>query len=422
MDVINCILVYDAILLLLLLGYLKKNGWGLNGTSYILLFLFLCSVISTFYFLSANGVIRNYENITISPFLYMILCYVISIYPIYLFDSKKKEIIITVKQYLFVKAFSIFLIVISVEPLLENLYRLNDIIGDSSYAYRMYDDRAEYLSFFGRKLHAISSYFNVLYPVLILFFLYKKEHYSIVVGLLLVTLNYWLHELGLGGRSKMVQSILYSVAVYFLMRKYLALEIDKKIRLYGGIILLLGILFVVIISFSRFDSMASSTNVDSIWIWLGLYAGEGPLNFNSLMWNVTESTNGDNTFIFLRDLLGLSDASSVEDIYRSNLKLGIPENIFYTYIGSIYKDYNLLGTILFLFIFSTLVSFVLKSKQNGFNIVQIIILSIWMKILSVPTFYTYTTWVEQFNLLFVYLFCIYLYVLKFGRKTMFRYR
>ena len=133
-------------------------------------------------------------------------------------------------------------------------------------------------------------------------------------------------------------------------------------------------------------------------------------------------THLDNTFIFLRDLFGMSDASSVEDIYRSNLKLGIPENIFYTYIGSIYKDYNLLGTILFLFIFSTLVSFVLKSKQNGFSIVQIIILSIWMKILSVPTFYTYTTWIEQFNLLFVYLFCIYLYMLKFGRKTMFRYR
>ena len=50
MDAISCILVYDAILLLLLWGYFKKVGWVLNGTSYILLFLFLCSVISTFYF------------------------------------------------------------------------------------------------------------------------------------------------------------------------------------------------------------------------------------------------------------------------------------------------------------------------------------------------------------------------------------
>lgn len=421
MDAINCILIYDFILLLLVFLYLKKTGWVLNGTSYILLFLFLCSVVSTFYFLSVNGVIRNYENITMPPFLYMILCYMISIYPIYLFDSKKSKIIITAKQYRFIKVFSIFLIVISIEPLLENMYRLNDIIGDSSYAYKMYDDRTEYLSFWGRKLHAISTYFNVLYPVLILLFLHKKEHYLIVIGLLFVTLNYWLHELGLGGRSKMVQSILYSVAIYFLMRKYLVLEIDRKIRLYGGCVLLLGILFVLIISFSRYDSMASSTDVDSMWIWLGLYAGEGSLNFNSLMWDVTESTNGDNTFIFLKDLFGLSNLSSVEDIYKSNLKLGVPENIFYTYIGSIYKDYNLFGTILFLVIFSTLVSFILKSKQDGFSIVQIIILSIWMKILSIPTFYTYTTWVEQFNLLFVYLFCLYLYMLKFGRKTMFRY-
>ena len=207
----------------------------------------------------------------------MILCYIISIYPIYLFDSKKGEIVVTNKQYRFVKSFSIFLVVISVEPLLENLYRLNDIIGDSSYAYRMYDDRAEYLSFFGRKLHAVSTYFNVLYPVFIFFFLSKKGNYLIVTGLLLVTLNYWLHELGLGGRSKMVQSILYSIAVYFfdLMRKYLDSNIDKKIRLYGGCVLLLGILFILIISFSRYDSMASTTDVDSIWIWLGLYAGEG---------------------------------------------------------------------------------------------------------------------------------------------------
>lgn len=415
MDAISCVFLYNAILLLMLLLYFKKISWILNGTSYILLFLFLCSIISTFYFLSVNGVIRDYSNIDILPFLYMILCYIISIYPIYLFDSKKGGIIVTNNQYRFIKSFSIFLIVISVEPLLENLYRLDDIIGDSSYAYRMYDDRTEYLSFWGRKLHAVSTYFNVLYPVLILLFLSKKEHYLIVTGLLLVTLNYWLHELGLGGRSKMVQSILYSIAVYFLMRKYLESDIDKKIRLYGGCVLLLGVLFVLIISFSRYDSMASSTDVDSIWIWLGLYAGEGSLNFNSLMWNVTESTNGDNTFIFLRDLFGFVDASSVEDIYKSNLKLGIPENIFYTYIGSIYKDYNLYGTILFLTIFSTLVSFALKSKQKGFSIVQIIILSIWMKILSIPTFYTYTTWVEQFNLLFVYLFCFYLYLLKLGR-------
>ena len=56
---------------------------------------------------------------------------------------------------------------------------------------------------------------------------------------------------------------------------------------------------------------------------VSLYAGEGSLNFNSLMWNVTESTNGDNTFIFLRDLFGFVDASDVEDIYTSNLKLGV---------------------------------------------------------------------------------------------------
>lgn len=422
MDAISCIVLYDVILFFVAILFFKRMRWRLNGTSYIFLFLFLCSIISTFYFISANGVIRDYSNIKMSPFLYLFLCYVISICPIYYFDYKKSEIVITDKQYLFIRYFSVFLIVISIEPFLENLYRLNDIIGDSSYTYRMYDNRVEYLSFFGRKLHAISTYFNILYPVLILLFLYKKQYYIIVAGLLLVTLNYWLHELGLGGRSKMVQSILYCVAVYFLMRKYLEQSIDKKIRLYGGAILLLGALFVLIISFSRYNSMASSTDVDSIWIWLGLYAGEGMLNFNSLMWDVTEGTNGDNTFIFLRNLLGFSNANSVEDIYMSNLKLGVPENIFYTYVGSIYKDYNSYGTVLFLVIFSSFVVLAIKSRRRKFSIIQIIILSVWIKILSVPTFYTYTTWVEQFNLLFVYLFCFCLYLMKFGGKKVPNYK
>lgn len=422
MDAISCIIVYDVILLIATFLCFKKMNWRLNGTSYIFLFLFLCSIISTLYFIAVNGTIRDYSNITMIPFLYMILCYIISIFPIYYFDSKKSKIVITDKQYLFIKYFSVFLIVISIEPFMENMYRLNDIIGDSSYTYRMYDNRTEYLSFWGRKLHAVSTYFNVLYPVLILLFLHKKQYYVIVTGLFFVTLNYWLHELGLGGRSKMVQSILYCVAVYFLMRKYLESSVDKKIRLYGGGILFLGILFVLIISLSRYNSMASSTDVDSIWIWFGLYAGEGSLNFNSLMWNVTESTNGDNTFIFLKNLLGFSEAKDVENIYISNLKLGVPENIFYTYIGSIYKDYNSYGTLLFLVIFSSFVLLALKNKQGRFSIIQIIILSVWIKILSVPTFYTYTTWVEQFNLLFVYLFCFCLYLMKFGGKKFPHYK
>ena len=36
----------------------------------------------------------------------------------------------------------------------------------------------------------------------------------------MVILSFWIHELGLGGRSKLVQNILYLVVCFFLMRSF----------------------------------------------------------------------------------------------------------------------------------------------------------------------------------------------------------
>ena len=45
----------------------------------------------------------------------------------------------------------------------------------------------------------------------------------------MVILSFWIHELGLGGRSKLVQNILYLVVCFFLMRPYINACITKKI-------------------------------------------------------------------------------------------------------------------------------------------------------------------------------------------------
>ena len=47
----------------------------------------------------------------------------------------------------------------------------------------------------------------------------------------MVILSFWIHELGLGGRSKLVQYILYLVVCFFLMRPYINACITKKIIL-----------------------------------------------------------------------------------------------------------------------------------------------------------------------------------------------
>lgn len=54
----------------------------------------------------------------------------------------------------------------------------------------------------------------------------------------MVILSFWIHELGLGGRSKLVQNILYLVVCFFLMRPYINACITKK--LFYMEVLLLG--------------------------------------------------------------------------------------------------------------------------------------------------------------------------------------
>lgn len=409
------LVLYNFILLFLLFVWIKTKGWQLNGTLYILFFLLISGIISTFYWNVSNGTIRNYSNLTIIPFLYLIIGYLITLMPIIKYDvTSRKELFITNKQGVFLHYFTFFLIIISFEPFLENLLHLPSVMANSDFAAKMYDNRVEYLSFIGRKLNRISTSFELIYPPLMFYFLSKRViQKKIIYGLLMVILSFWIHELGLGGRSKLVQNILYLIVCFFLMKSYINAYITKKIIIYGSTIIGLGICMVLLVSISRFTSIeAEGSNIENIWIWLGLYAGEGVLNFNSIMWYVEKSTFGDSTFILLKDLLGLTKGTGVDDNWLAVSKLGIPGNIFYTYIGSIFEDFNKVGTLIFLLVFSIITIKLTKINNGLITFPQIILLCLCARILVIPTFYTYTSLMAQTNLLCVLCFAIVIYLKK----------
>lgn len=163
---------YNLILLFLLFVWIKTKGWQLNGTLYILFFLLFSGIISAFYWNVSNGTIRNYSNLTLIPFFYLIIGYLITLMPIVKYDiTPRKELSITNKQGVFLHYFTLFLIIISFEPFGENLLHLPSVIANSDYAAKMYDSRVEYLSFIGRKLNRISTSFELIYPPLLFYFL-----------------------------------------------------------------------------------------------------------------------------------------------------------------------------------------------------------------------------------------------------------
>lgn len=160
--------------------------------------------------------------------------------------------------------------------------------------------------------------------------------------------------------TKSILSV-YSVRYY---GKNIDQKIKKRINYIGLFLISFLIIAVLLVTISRYNSSESDTG--NIFTWLALYAGEGPLNFNNDMWYVTKSTNGDNTFVALRWLLGLTDVDSVQDNWLINQNLGVRGNVFYTYIGFIFADYNIVGTILFLSLISILLLMKIKPIETNY--------------------------------------------------------
>lgn len=428
MEPIECLLIYDALLLLWMVAWGIGNRWKLDATLYISFFLFVCGVISTVYYPFADGILHDYSGITLMPFIYLLFCFILTSFPIMAYDTNGcTHIAQTDRQQKFLDYFCYFLILVSVEPFLENLVIMPSMIGneeaiDAMYDARVYTSYIEPLSNIGRKLYRITMTFQFVYPVLLFFYLSRtKINWYIVIGIIMMISSMWIHGLITAGRTWIVQDIFYLVVTYFVMRRFLNKKIDKRILLYGSFFLGLGVIAVALVSLARFNSNDYMED-QSIWLWLGLYAGEGNLNFNEMMWNVIKDTGGDSSLILLKDILGLTQDTSVAANWDAVEKLGIPGNIFYTYVGAIYADFHEIGTVVFLAIISIVTYMFTKNQGKNISLVKVLLICLLARILVIPTFYTYATHYNQVCLAATFVFCLAYSLcgrLYFGRRQVF---
>ncbi len=410
----SSLLIYNFILFISLIVAIKKYKRVCIST-FLMLWLLITGIISFAYYYASNDYIRDYSNITFPPLMYLFICYLITLIPLFRFDDNKNNALILNKsQESLINKFTMFIIIVSFEPFLENLLRLPDVLMNNNLSSEIYDMRLEgksfdHLSFIGRKLFRISTSFELLYPILLFYYLTKDAiKIKYIYGLIMVIVSFWIHELALGGRSNLVQNMFYLLTVYFLMYRYLNKKINHLLIKYGLIFGIIGVGSVMLISISRFNNMDDEKM--TLFLWLGLYAGEGILNFSSLMWDVVKTTNGNSTFVLLLNILGFNDGVSVRGMWEMGDKLGIPGNIFYTYVGAFYKDFNIYA--IFVISLITLVVTKLTNKSKKITLFQILLLCMCARIVCIPTFYTFSTQISQINALFSIIFALFLNSLK----------
>lgn len=313
---------------------------------YIIFIWTLSSIASIIYYFAIP---YNFTEIKIIPYIFLVLCLLISFYPFYTRDDIIKQISIG-NERLFNKII-IAIGIISILPFFENLIHIISTYGATNtdtiadvYEEKMSGDfnRSQFINWFslpGRICNSINLKFQ--YCSLFLLFTYlclskKKRVYIILLSL--CALNPVLYQLGMSGRSTLVFLFLRSILLFFIFRYFLSTNIKRLVIKYGTIILTSSILLLSVITLARYNNNAGANSI-SLLAWISLYVGEGSLNFNNAMWDTNAFTEGDNCFSFFKSILGLDTFTDyLERRAYWGPRTGVDPVRFYTFIGDIFSD------------------------------------------------------------------------------------
>lgn len=345
--------VFWILFLIYLIIYKREYGKFI----YIIFIWTLSSIASIVYY---SALPYNYANIELIPYVFLIICLLLSFYPFCTCDDSIKQISIG-NKWLFDKII-LAIGIISILPFIENLIHVISTYGADNtntladvYSDKMSGDfnRAEYINWFslpGRICNSINLKFQ--YCSLFLLFVYICLSYKKRINIVMLSLgafNPILYELGMSGRSTLVFTFLRAVFLFLMFRYFLDNKIKKLIIKYGIMVTVCCIILLSIITISRYNNETGANSVSLVG-WISLYIGEGSLNFNNYMWNTRAFTEGDNCFSFLKNIFGFDTFTSTFD--RRDYwgpRTGINPVRFYTFIGDLYSDlaYFILPLLLF---------------------------------------------------------------------------
>lgn len=402
------VVLYSLILgISTLLLFIKYKA--VNVTTTCVSLYFVSALTSIYFFYNSN---YDYSSITIVPILYVLLCLFFTFIPIVKYDNViGKKLAVCSGSVQFIQLSILFFSLLAIEPFIENLIHLPSVLSNQDSLGKIYGEKGdnvgkyEYLSWVGRKFFWINYLLRDIIPILLFYYIStaKNLNKKILIGLSMGILNPIMQSFSQAGRSVIINSVFYIIFVYVLFRPYINKErrsfIERFLLIFlGGIIIL-----IAMVTISRY--IYSGLSSIDVWTWVTLYTGEGVLNFCNDLWPVEETCNGDNTFLFIRYILGLTDSTDIESIRATRNALGVRTIVFYTYIGTIYYDFNKIGTFIFISLFSWLFCRIAKVRKGKIRLSQLIYLSILGKVIMMGVmFYPYSIWSDQLSLFLVLLF------------------
>lgn len=386
MEYIN-VLLY--LLLFIILYRRKCNKVAILATGIWL----LSAVIGLLYVQMPAPIYKNAlgNNLTFIPFLYLFVCFFITLVPL-LSNKESICVIYTTKKHL-LYPFLWILAICSLLPFLESLFYLIGLVSTGKFMAMAanYDDisagniQGFQVSYISNRILVLLICMKLITPILF-FYTYQniKTSKYLKIGLFIASITPAVNNLCNGGRVQMVFITLYYIALYLLFKGTLnekSRKILKKKSLY--LFAVIGTVFIAM-TIGRFvlgDKFGGGSALDFIF----QYTSEGMFNFDNSMYYVKRSTDGLATSWRIMYNFGLTDILPKDYVDYVTGRLGIPGWWFYTYIGDLYSDFGFTGTLMWISSFAFIFSLIRMRKNM--NIADLFLYSIYLHVVVNGLFY-----------------------------------
>lgn len=335
---------------LYLVVYVMTIFWGKRAEfGRVILLIYTIASASSIYFY-CNSLYSNMK-LQLIPYIYLFFTTIICICPFLFYGNIfKYKLSVSAKLDALLTFVSWVLGVMALWWFLEclKIVLTNDLSQvDFDRNYEGYDYTGVRITWLGRKLKFVILHTIDILVFLLYYQLWKKEKQKILIFVLLLGSLASPIDAFIGGkRFAVVLAMFRYLIFYFMFKSYLSKGIQNKIRVLFIVCGILGGCALFLITLSRY--MSNEYSLDMM-TWMTLYSGEGPLRFNLQAWDMTVHTEGDNTFSFVKDILGLNTKTNFtdKDLYWGR-QHHLQYAVYYTFVGDIFFDFGVIGTFVLL--------------------------------------------------------------------------
>ena len=224
--------IYYSLGFILIFWYLVKHNCN-NMSKYIVAIWIVSSIYALIVHVLISG---NYSKISFLPYIYLHICFLVSLYPVIKFDYLKKKKL----ENIYIKPYQILLygfILVSIIPFIENLMYVLQTYSSSNAAglADVYSDKMEigfdsqkvitWLSPLGRLGNSIDGVFIDFLIFSLFFFLTIRSVSNIFLFALAIPVaNHILYQFAMAGRGVAAFFILLCVFFYFYFQRFIPKE------------------------------------------------------------------------------------------------------------------------------------------------------------------------------------------------------